>query len=66
MSSCPISDTLIVSMEFNPNEDAAILIIARPNEKDEKFDIVNAFAGQDALDLYDSMLTKKEMKKEKV
>ena len=53
-----ITDTLLVSIDSEPNGDNAVLIVGRkrPNQSVE---IVNAFQGEDAIELYKLLTTKK-------
>lgn len=54
-------DVLLVSFDYQPwkfADDIPILIIGRKTEG-EIADIVNAFQGDDALDLYERLITKK-------
>lgn len=55
-----ISDTILVSIDFH-NQDTGVLIVGRkrPNQSVE---IINAFQGEEALKLYEKLVTKKEKK----
>lgn len=53
-----LSDTLLVSISFS-DKDTGVLVIGR-KRKNESIDIVNAFQGEEALDLYKKLVTKKE------
>lgn len=50
------NDCILVSIDFNHGEDADILIVGRkrPNGSAE---IINAFQGQEARDLYEKLVT---------
>lgn len=52
-----ISDTFLVGVDFTNGPDADILIVGRKKEG-EAVDIVNAFQGQEARDLYYKLITK--------
>lgn len=54
-------DTLLVSYCAPSGVDSGILIVGRKNPK-QTVDILNAFQGKEALDLYEKLLTKKEIK----
>lgn len=54
-----ISDTLLVGVDFSNGPDADVLIVGRKKEG-EAIDIVNAFQGQEARDLYAKLITQKK------
>ena len=56
-----ISDTILVSVDFTHGKDIGVLIVGRkrPNESVE---IINAFQGDEARELYEKLITKKEKK----
>lgn len=53
-----IFGSLLVGYDFNPKANTAALIVGvkQPNEK---VDIINAFEGAEAKELYDKLTTKK-------
>ena len=53
-----LSDTLLVSISFS-NKDTGVLIVGR-KRTNQSIDIVNAFQGDEALELYKKLVTKKE------
>ena len=55
-----LSDTLLVSISFS-DKDTGVLVVGR-KRNNESIDIVNAFQGEEALDLYKKLVTKKEKK----
>lgn len=55
----PINDTLLISIDASNGEDIAVLIVGR-QEPNKALEIVNAFQGQAALDLYEKLVTKNE------
>lgn len=57
-----LSDTLLVSISFS-DKDTGVLIVGR-KRKNQSIDIINAFQGEEALDLYKKLVTKKEQKHE--
>lgn len=57
-----LSDTLLVSISFS-DKDTGVLVIGR-KRKNESIEIINAFQGEEALDLYKKLVTKKEQKHE--
>ena len=57
------ADTLLVGMDFSRGKDVGVLIIGRRKDNGTT-DIVNAFQGEDAWDLYMKLVTKKETKHE--
>lgn len=61
MNNTKVNECLLVSVEFTQVEDAGVLIVGR--QKNGKVDIVNAFQGQEAIDIYKKLITvnKKEV-----
>ena len=61
MNNTKVNECLLVSVEFTQGEDAGVLIVGR--QKNGKVDIVNAFHGQEAIDIYEKLITanKKEV-----
>lgn len=61
MNNTKVNECLLVSVEFTQGEDAGVLIVGR--QKNGKVDIVNAFHGQEAIDIYKKLITvnKKEV-----
>lgn len=53
-----MNDTLLISIDAQANKDMPILIVGRQEPK-KALEIVNAFQGQEALDLYKKLVTKK-------
>ena len=53
-----LSDTLLVSISFS-EKDTGVLVVGR-QRKNRSIDIVNAFQGDEALELYKKLVTKKE------
>lgn len=53
-----LPDTLLVSIDFGENADESVLIVGRkyPNQS---VDIVNAFKGKEAIDIYDKLVAPK-------
>ena len=52
-----LSDTLLVSISFS-DKDTGVLVVGR-KRKNQSIDIINAFQGEEALDLYKKLITKK-------
>lgn len=54
-----ITDILLVSIDLATNDDSAVLVVVRkrPNQSVE---IINAFQGEDATDLYKLLTTVKK------
>lgn len=61
MNNTKVNECLLVSVEFTQGEDAGVLIVGR--QKNGKVDIVNAFHGREAIDIYKKLITvnKKEV-----
>ena len=53
-----VTDCILVSVDFI-TEDTGVLIVGRKNTRQNP-DIINAFQGQEAWDLYQKLITKKE------
>ena len=53
-----LSDTLLVSISFS-DKDTGVLIAGR-KRKNQSIEIVNAFQGDEALELYKKLVTQKE------
>lgn len=50
MNNLKVNECLLVSVDFAQGEDTGVLIVGR--QKNGKIDIVNAFQGQEAIDIY--------------
>ena len=61
MDNLRVNECLLVSVDFTQGEDTGVLIVGR--QKNGKIDIVNAFQGQEAIDIYKKLITvnKKEV-----
>ena len=57
-----LSDTLLVSISFS-DKDTGVLVIGR-KRKNQSIEIVNAFKGDEALELYKKLVTQKEKSNE--
>ena len=57
-----LSDTLLVSISFSA-QDTGVLIVGR-KRKNQSIEIVNAFQGDEALELYKKLVTQKEKNNE--
>ena len=57
-----LSDTLLVSISFS-DKDTGVLIVGR-KRKNQSIDIINAFKGEEALELYKKLITQKEQNNE--
>lgn len=55
------TDTILVSYDFTHGEDKSVLVVGRkrPNQTVE---IINAFQGEEAEELYKKLINKKEKK----
>lgn len=53
-----LSDTLLVSISFS-EKDKGVLVVGR-KRKNQSVEIVNAFQGEEALELYKKLVTQKE------
>lgn len=61
MNNLKVNECLLVSVDFTQGEDTGVLIIGR--QKNGKVDVINAFQGQEAIDIYKKLITvnKKEI-----
>lgn len=53
-----INDTLLISVVLHP-DNIGVLLVGRPSVKGTT-DIINAFQGEEAMDLYTKLTTKPE------
>lgn len=53
-----ITDTILVSIDLSRNNENAVLVVGRKKPR-EAVDIVNAFEGEEALELYKKLTTPK-------
>lgn len=53
------TDCILVSIDTTHGEDKAVLVVGRKT-KGQAVDIVNAFQGEEAVALYEKLITKKE------
>lgn len=53
-------DTLLIGFDFTRGEDVGVLIVGRRDNKGVT-DIINAFQGKEARELYEKLVTKKEV-----
>lgn len=51
------ADTLLVGIDFSKGEDVGVLVVGR-KRPNESIDIINAFQGEEARDLYERLTTK--------
>lgn len=58
MDKLKVNECLLVSVDLTKGEDTGVLIVGR--QKNGKVDIVNAFQGQEAADLYRKLTTVKK------
>lgn len=57
-----INDAIIVSIDYNESENNGVLLVGR-RRRGGGIDIVNAFSGNEALELYKKLVTVKENNK---
>lgn len=56
------TDSLLIGFDFNPEKDNAVLIVGRKNPDNVSVDIINAFQGKEAEELYKKLTTKPKEK----
>jgi len=61
MDNLRVNECLLVSVDFTKGEDIGVLIVGR-QEKEGKVNIVNAFQGQEAVDIYKKLITVKKIR----
>lgn len=54
-----VNECLLVSVDFTRGEDVGVMVIGRQKPKAD-VEIINAFQGEEALELYKKLITKKE------
>ena len=54
---------LIIAYDVSHDTDNCVLIIGRMGSRSGEIDIVNAFQGDEARELYNNLITKKEINK---
>lgn len=61
MDNLKVNECLLVSVDFTQGEDTGVLIVGR--QKKGKVNVINAFQGQEAIDIYKKLITvnKKEV-----
>lgn len=52
-------DSILVSVDFPNNGDTSVLLVGR-KRMNQSVEIINAFQGDDARELYKKLVTKKE------
>lgn len=57
-----ISEAVIVSIDYNESDGTGVLIVGR-KKGEGPIEIINAFQGQEALDIYKKLVTVKENNK---
>ena len=58
MDNLKVNECLLVSVDFTRGEDTGVLIVGR--QKNGKVNILNAFQGQEAIDIYKKLITVKK------
>ena len=56
-----ITDTILVSIDLSRNNENAVLVVGRKKPR-EAVDVINAFEGEEALELYKKLTTPKAKK----
>lgn len=52
-------DTILVSVDLADNDDTGVLIVGR-KRMNQSVEIINAFQGEEAKELYKKLITKKD------
>ena len=61
MKAMKINESLLVGVDFTNGEDVGVLIVGR-RRPNQSVDIINAFQGKEAEELYNKLIGKKGMK----
>ena len=56
-----INESLLIGVDFTNGEDVGVLIVGR-KRPNQSVDIINAFQGKEAEELYNKLIGKKGMK----
>ena len=56
-----VNECLLVSVDFTNGKDVGVMIVGRKKDKVD-VEIINAFQGEEAYDLYKKLITKEEAK----
>lgn len=54
-------DSILVSVDFSNKNDTGVMVIGR-KRMNQSVEIINAFQGDEARELYNRLITKKEVK----
>lgn len=54
-----LSDCVLVSISCHGDEENAVLIVGRKTKRKD-VEVINAFQGKEAIELYEKLITKKE------
>ena len=54
-----VIDTILVSVNFANNDDEGVLIVGR-KRMNQSVEVINAFQGKEAKELYKKLITKKD------
>lgn len=57
-------DSILVSVDFSNNNDTGVLIVGR-KRMNQSVEIINAFQGDEARELYEKLITKKKKGEQK-
>lgn len=55
-------DSVVVSVDFSNKNDTGVMVVGR-KRMNQSMEIINAFQGDEARELYERLITKKEVKK---
>lgn len=58
-----LTDSLLIAIDFSENKDNTVMIIGR-KPVGKPVDIINAFQDDEAIELWNKLITKKEKKNE--
>jgi hypothetical protein len=54
-----VTDTILIGVDLADNDDTGVLIIGR-KRMNQSVEIINAFQGEEAKELYKKLITKKD------
>lgn len=55
-------DTILIGVDFSKKDSTGVLVVGR-QRMNQSVEIINAFQGEEAIELYKKLVTKKEVKK---
>lgn len=57
-----VIDSVVVSVDFSNKNNTGVMLVGR-KRMNQSMEIINAFQGDEAREIYEKLITKKEVKK---